>query len=120
MKFVVEKARATKDVDFLLNVLALRNESVQLAPIFEKLGYMPLPESRNFQFAKRFRAAPRKCASSLWPRKNTNAKRIFAWISRTACTRAPVREGRSHSPNAICILSPANSRLGFLVLFRSA
>ena len=52
MKFVVEKARATKDVDFLLNVLALRKESVQLAPIFEKLGYMPLPESRNFQFAK--------------------------------------------------------------------
>ena len=52
MKFVVEKARATKDVDFLLNVLALRKEPRQLAQIFEKLGYIPVPESRNFQFEK--------------------------------------------------------------------
>ncbi|MGB7436820.1 MAG: hypothetical protein WBR26_20405 [Candidatus Acidiferrum sp.] len=52
MKFAVEKARATKDVDFLLNVLALRKEPLQLAQIFEKLGYTPVPESRNFQFEK--------------------------------------------------------------------
>ncbi len=52
MKFVVDNARGTKDVDFLLNVLALRKEPVQLAPIFEKLGYAPVPESRNFQFEK--------------------------------------------------------------------
>ncbi len=52
MKFAVQKARGTKDVDFLLNVLALRKESLQLAPIFERLGYGPVPESRNFQFEK--------------------------------------------------------------------
>ncbi|MGB2678392.1 MAG: hypothetical protein WAN12_15005 [Candidatus Acidiferrum sp.] len=52
MKFAVEKTRATKDVDFLLNVLALRKEPLQLARIFEKLGYTPVPESRNFQFEK--------------------------------------------------------------------
>jgi hypothetical protein len=52
MKFAVEKARATKEVDFLLNVLALRKEPLQLAHIFEKLGYTPVPESRNFQFEK--------------------------------------------------------------------
>jgi hypothetical protein len=52
MKFTVEKARGTKDVDFLLNVLALRKEPLQLAPIFERLGYAPVPESRNFQFEK--------------------------------------------------------------------
>jgi hypothetical protein len=52
VKFVVEKARGTKDVDFLLNVVALRKEPLQLAPIFEKLGYSPVPESRNFQFEK--------------------------------------------------------------------
>jgi Nucleotidyltransferase len=52
MKFAVEKARGTKDVDFLLNVLALREQPVQLAPLFEKLGYAPVPESRNFQFEK--------------------------------------------------------------------
>jgi hypothetical protein len=52
MKFAVVQARATKDVDFLLNVLALRNEPIQLAQVFEKLGYTPVPESRNFQFEK--------------------------------------------------------------------
>ena len=52
MKFVVDDARGTKDVDFLLNVLALRKEPVRLALVFEKLGYAPVPESRNFQFEK--------------------------------------------------------------------
>jgi hypothetical protein len=52
MKFAVQKARGTKDVDFLLNVLALRKEPLQLAPIFERLGYASVPESRNFQFEK--------------------------------------------------------------------
>ncbi len=52
LKFAVEKARTTKDVDFVLNVLALRKEPLQLAPVFEKLGYKPVPESRNFQFEK--------------------------------------------------------------------
>jgi hypothetical protein len=52
MRFTVEKARATKDVDFLLNVLALRKEPLRLAPVFESLGYQPVSESRNFQFAK--------------------------------------------------------------------
>jgi hypothetical protein len=52
MKFTVERARGTKDVDFILNVLALRQEPLQLAPIFERLGYTPVQESRNFQFEK--------------------------------------------------------------------
>ena len=52
MKFAVQKARGTKDVDFLLNVIALRKEGVQLAKVFEILGYTPVPESRNFQFVK--------------------------------------------------------------------
>lgn len=52
IKFAVVQARATKDVDFLLNVLALRNAPLQLAQVLEKLGYTPVPESRNFQFEK--------------------------------------------------------------------
>ncbi|MGB9436043.1 MAG: nucleotidyl transferase AbiEii/AbiGii toxin family protein [Candidatus Acidiferrum sp.] len=52
MKFTVEKARGTKDVDFILNVIALREEPLQLAEVFESLGYKPVPESRNFQFVK--------------------------------------------------------------------
>jgi hypothetical protein len=52
MKFIIEKARGTKDVDFLLNVLALRKGSLELAKTLEGLGYVPVPESRNFQFEK--------------------------------------------------------------------
>jgi hypothetical protein len=52
MKFSVKQARTTKDFDFLLNVMALRKEPLQLAAIFEKLGYKAVPESRNFQFEK--------------------------------------------------------------------
>ena len=52
MKFTVTKARGTKDFDFLLNVMALRKEPLQLAAIFDKLGYQAVPESRNFQFEK--------------------------------------------------------------------
>jgi hypothetical protein len=52
MKFTVTKARGTKDFDFLLNVMALRKEPLQLAAIFDKLGYKAVPESRNFQFEK--------------------------------------------------------------------
>ncbi len=52
MKFTVEKARGTKDVDFILNVIALRKEPLQLTQVFESLGYTPVPESRNFQFVK--------------------------------------------------------------------
>jgi hypothetical protein len=66
IKFAVAKARGTKDVDFILNVIALRKEPLQLAKVFESLGYTPVPESRNFQLiplnrpgvAKRTSAAP--------------------------------------------------------------
>jgi hypothetical protein len=52
MKFSVEKARGTKDVDFILNVIALRQDPLHLATVLENLGYKPVPESRNFQFEK--------------------------------------------------------------------
>src|SRR5579871_5675501 len=52
MKFTVAEARATKDVDFVLNVLALRDQPLSLAETLAKLGYTPVPESRNFQFVK--------------------------------------------------------------------
>ena len=60
MKFAVAQARATKDVDFLLNVVALRKEPLQLAQVFEKLGYAPVPESRNFQFEKPIQGSAEK------------------------------------------------------------
>lgn len=52
MKFSVQRARGTKDVDFILNVIALRKDPLRLAQVLESLGYKPVPESRNFQFEK--------------------------------------------------------------------
>jgi hypothetical protein len=52
MKFAVAEAHATKDVDFVLNVLALRDQPLSLADTLAKLGHAPVPESRNFQFVK--------------------------------------------------------------------
>jgi hypothetical protein len=52
MKFVVEKARATKDFDFILDVIALRSENTSLASMLEKLGYRVVEGAQNFQFEK--------------------------------------------------------------------
>jgi hypothetical protein len=52
MKFALDKARATKDVDFVLDVIALRAESLRLAEVLAGLGYTAVEGARNFQFEK--------------------------------------------------------------------
>lgn len=52
MKFMVEHARATKDIDFVLDVVRLRSKPLALAAESERLGYTPVEGSRNFQFEK--------------------------------------------------------------------
>ncbi len=52
MKFALDKVRATKDVDFVLDVLALRAESLRLAEVLAALGYTAVEGARNFQFEK--------------------------------------------------------------------
>jgi hypothetical protein len=52
MKFMVERARATKDIDFVLDVVRLRGEQVSLSAQLETLGYAVVDDSRNFQFEK--------------------------------------------------------------------
>jgi len=52
IKFAVKDARGTKDVDFVLNVIALRAESVQLDTVLKRLGYTAIAGARNFQFEK--------------------------------------------------------------------
>jgi len=52
MKFMVEQARATKDIDFVLDVVKLRGEPLQLSTQLEQLGYRVVDGSRNFQFEK--------------------------------------------------------------------
>jgi hypothetical protein len=58
MKFMVERARATKDIDFILDVVRLRGEPVALGAQLQQLGYMVVDGSRNFQFEKRIPNSP--------------------------------------------------------------
>lgn len=52
MKFYVQQARGTKDIDFVLDAIRLRGEPASLHSTLERLGYVVVPESRNFQFQK--------------------------------------------------------------------
>jgi len=52
IKFAVQDARGTKDVDFILNVIALRAEPLQLDAVLKQLGYTAVAGARNFQFEK--------------------------------------------------------------------
>jgi hypothetical protein len=52
IKFAVQDARGTKDVDFILNVMALRAEPLQLDAVLKRLEYTAITGARNFQFEK--------------------------------------------------------------------
>jgi len=52
MKFMVAQARATKDIDFVLDVVKLRGEQISLSTQLGELGYTVVDGSRNFQFEK--------------------------------------------------------------------
>lgn len=52
IKFAVQNARGTKNVDFILNVIALRAEPLQLETVLQQLGYAAVAGARNFQFEK--------------------------------------------------------------------
>jgi hypothetical protein len=60
MKFMVARARATKDIDFLLDVLRLRAEPLELSDQLQRLGYQVVEGSRNFQFEKPIPASQEK------------------------------------------------------------
>ena len=52
IKFAVKEAQGTKDVDFILNVIALRAEPLRLEAVSKQLGYAAIAAARNFQFKK--------------------------------------------------------------------
>jgi hypothetical protein len=95
MKFTVEKARSTKDVDFLLNVVALRKEPLQLAKVFEDLGYTPVPESRNFQFTKPIPNSSETMRIEFMAQRNSNVTTTFGSTFKRVSTPEPARAARS-------------------------
>jgi hypothetical protein len=52
MKFMLRQARATKDIDFVLDAVSLRGQKESVAQTLQKLGYSVVPGSQNFQFQK--------------------------------------------------------------------
>lgn len=52
MKFALEEARPTKDIDFILDTVKLRASSPRLRSRLEELGYRVVDRARNFQFEK--------------------------------------------------------------------
>jgi len=52
LNFVFAEARATRDFDFLLDAIALRENPANVAEKLAALDYTVVPESRNFQFQK--------------------------------------------------------------------
>lgn len=52
LRFMVDNARPTRDLDFLLDVLRLQSTDASLASALDSLGYQPVTEARNFQFTK--------------------------------------------------------------------
>ena len=52
MSFMVDKARSTKDFDFVLDAIALRGMVPSIAEVLERLQYDVDPKARNFQFFK--------------------------------------------------------------------
>jgi hypothetical protein len=52
IKFAVNDARGTKDIDFILDVVAVRARPLQLNALLKELGYAVVSGARNFQFEK--------------------------------------------------------------------
>ncbi|PYV70885.1 MAG: hypothetical protein DMG97_17880 [Acidobacteria bacterium] len=52
MKFMLERTRATKDIDFVLDVVGLKTASVSVGAKLKELGYTVVKGARNFQFEK--------------------------------------------------------------------
>ena len=52
MAFNIAQPRYSKDFDFVLNVIALRQAHQSIGDILKNLGYSVVSESKNFQFEK--------------------------------------------------------------------
>src|SRR5438876_6072954 len=82
MKFFLERARATKDIDFVLDVVGLRGEELSIGAKLQDLGYMAWKALGTFNSKSRYLIAQRIRGSSSWHRKSSGARRTFAsmWI----------------------------------------
>jgi hypothetical protein len=52
MKFFLPRARGTRDFDFVLDAISLREHPASIAGKLRELGYLPVEGAQNFQFQK--------------------------------------------------------------------
>jgi len=57
MKFVMKSARATKDIDLVLDVVRLRSQDASISETLKRLGYEPVERARTCKFQKAIRGS---------------------------------------------------------------
>jgi len=103
IKFAVKNARGTKDVDFILNVIALRAEPLQLEAVLKRLGYTAIAGARNFQFEKTIPNSKETMRIEFMAPEEFKRAADFRVMYRKGSMRAPVPEARSRSPSRTSI-----------------
>jgi len=58
MKFLLPHARATRDFDFVLDVVFIREQQSALGGNLRNLGYVPIEGAHRFQFQKSIPGSP--------------------------------------------------------------
>lgn len=94
LPFLTESSRLTKDIDFALDVFALRKTNKSIADALNKLNYKPVDEARNFQFVKEINSELKIriefLASEREKRKSNIRVDIQDKIHARACTGAEI------------------------------
>jgi len=93
MKFMLPKARATRDFDFVLDVLALRQLDVSIREVLGSLGYTAVPEARNFQFQMAIPGSDEVMRIEFMGLRRSGAKETSVSRSKKACMPGLAREG---------------------------
>jgi hypothetical protein len=119
MKFLLPQARATRDFDFVLDVVFMRKQQPALAGKLQELGYLPVEGAHRFQFQKSIPGSPEVMriefmAPEQYKRPKDFRVDIEDGVHARACTGGSVVIGQSdvyeisgHLPDG----TPASARL---------
>ena len=108
-KFAVKEARGTKDVNFILNVIALGAEPLRLEAVLKQLGYAAIAAARNFQFEKTI-LNNKETMRIEGADGNSNGRPTSAWMCRKESMHARAPEARLRSQSRMSIRSKGQCR----------
>lgn len=94
LPFLTKTPRATKDIDFVLDVFALRKTNKSIIDVLDRLNYKVVPASKHFQFVKEINPELKIriefLASEREKRKNNIRVDVQEKIHARACTGAEI------------------------------